>query len=317
MKTFKKTVVIIGLLTCPILFCKAGPTAPVDTTYTFTTSDSIHIPVKISGKGTPCLFVPGGPGGGFRSFEQLGGHNLESFLTMIYAEQRGAGSAQTARNYSMDRMLKDIDELRASLHIDQMYLMSHSFGGIILVNYAAKYPQHVKGIILVTSILHFFDKKLLAEQTEYGYTLLGKDTVIRSNDLDSLFKMNAAIRQSLSKHHLGYKFLTDSITSILALNRVDSLYPRTNDFGYAVLSPFLSGDHKMLYPEYYQDYTGLTSGITCPALVITGTRDHAVGPDHYKSFHFPRQKTDIIEGGHLLYYEENKAFVEAVKRFVN
>jgi len=53
------------------------------------------------------MFVPGGPGGGYLSFEQLGGKNLERSLTMIWMDQRGSGTAQNAKDYSMERMLMD------------------------------------------------------------------------------------------------------------------------------------------------------------------------------------------------------------------
>lgn len=46
--------------------------------FTYLTSDQIKTPVTVSGAGYPCMFVPGGPGGGFRSFEKLGGANLEN-----------------------------------------------------------------------------------------------------------------------------------------------------------------------------------------------------------------------------------------------
>lgn len=289
---------------------------PANISFTFTTSDNIQLPVKVSGNGAPCMFVPGGPGDSYISFEQLGGNHLEKYLTMIYMDQRGAGSAQNAADYSMDRMLKDMDEVREKLHIPKMYLLSHSFGGILLVNYAKKYPQHVLGLILTNSTLHFLNPQSMAESFRYGYNLLGKDTAITSTKQDTLFAADAQLRQKMRKAHVAYKFLTDSIQTIALLDKLDSLHPRTNDFAYKVLGPVIDKSQKMIYSEYYKDYTTLTTQISAPVLVINGTHDHAVGPDHYKHFKFPHQKTVQINGGHLLYYEENKKFVEAVQDFV-
>ncbi|TWR24560.1 alpha/beta hydrolase [Mucilaginibacter achroorhodeus] len=284
--------------------------------FNFVTSDHVSLPVKVSGKGDICMFVPGGPGGGYLSFEQLGGNKLEGFLTMIYMDQRGSGSAQNARDYSMDRLLKDMDDVRAKLGVDKMYLMSHSFGGVIMVNYAKKYPQHVKGLILVNSALYFFSPDALAEQISYGYKLLGKDTVIKAKNPDSLFAGDMAVRAKLSKVHLGYKLLTDSIKTIGVFDKLDSLHPRTNDFAYKILAPVLDKTKKMIYPEYFKDYNTITPDINVPVLVITGINDHAVGPNTYKLAKFPHQKVVKIDGGHLLYYENNSAFVDAVKNFI-
>ena len=189
MKIITRLSITIGILISSVRSSNATTRKLTDTNFTFITSDHIKIPIKIAGSGIPCMFIPGGPGGGYRSFEQLGGNKLEKFLTMIYADQRGSGSAQNATDYSMDRILKDIDELRSKLHIDRMYLISHSFGGIILVRYALKYPQHVKGIILANSTLHFFNTESMTEQIRYGYGLLGKDTIIRNHNVDTLFKI--------------------------------------------------------------------------------------------------------------------------------
>lgn len=314
MRSFNTLFFVLFMLTTAPAICNAQQLT--NTSFTLTTSDNIKLPVKVSGKGSPCMFVPGGPGDAYISFEQLGGNNLEKYLTMVYMDQRGAGSAQNASDYSMDRMLKDMDEVRAKLHIDKMYLLSHSFGGILLVNYAKKYPQHVLGLILVNSTLYFLSPAGLAEQFKYGYKLLGKDTSITSTNVDTLFDANGKLRQKMRKAHVAYKLLTDSIKTIVLLDKLDSLHPRTTDFGYKVMGPVIDKSQKMMYPEYYKDYTPLTTQINAPVLVINGTHDHAIGPDHYKLFKFPHQKVVQIDGGHLLYYEENKKFVEAVRQFV-
>ncbi len=41
-------------------------------------------------------------------------------------------------------------------------------------------------------------------------------------------------------------------------------------------------------------------------------KDHNIGPDHYKLFRFPNQRVQVIDGGHLLYYEMNDAFLKAI-----
>lgn len=305
---------------CVFIFCSCSNTQQnsqfPNTKFTFLTSDHIKLPVKVAGKGEACMFVNGGPGGGYISFEKLGGSSLEKSLTMVYMDQRGSGSAQNASNYSMERMLTDMDEVRAKLNIDKMYLMSHSFGGVLLINYAKKYPQHVKGLILANSSLYFFSPQSLKDQLLFGYKLLGTDTIIKTNNRDSLADANMVLRKKMSQKHVAYKLLTDSIKTIVALDKLDSIYPRTNDFAFAILGPVLDKRKKMIYPEYFKDYTPLSATIKAPTLIINGTKDHAVGPKHYKLFKFPNQTVVQINGGHLLYYEENQKFVDAVNKFV-
>ncbi|UCJ09791.1 alpha/beta hydrolase [Chitinophaga pendula] len=283
---------------------------------TLVTNDSISLRYKVSGKGMPCIFVHGGPGGGYLSFEKMGGDKLEDCLTMVYYDQRGSGSAPVAADYRLQRMVQDIEELRRRLGVDKILLMSHSFGGIILMEYALRYPQHVSGLILVNSTLHFLNGPSTAAQIEYGYHLLGKDTTIQETNPDSLFSMSLSVRSQMSKQRIGYKFLTEDINTIIKLDSLDERYPRTNDFANKLFEPIFDPSKPTKYPEYRKDYTEQTTAIKAPVLVITGKKDYAIGVAHYKRFRFPHQQVVPIDGGHLLYYENNAAFKNAVCRFV-
>ncbi|MBB6370855.1 alpha/beta fold hydrolase [Chryseobacterium shigense] len=275
----------------------------------FETSDHVRIKYEVSGKGEACIYIPGGPGQGYASFELLGGNNLEKNMQMIYMDQRGSGKSGTSENYHLEAMVQDIEELRQHLKLDKVFLLAHSFGGIIAVNYAKKYSQHTKGLILANITLHFLNNESLKEQIEYGNSLLQqKNKIISEDSLSSeLSKVSAALR----KKRIGYKFLTEDIETIKQMDKIDSLHPRIIDFGMAVISKPKD------FPEYYANYAPITKDIKVPTLIITGKRDKAVGTQHYKTFQFPDQKVVSIDGGHLLYYEKNKDFVNAVTGFVN
>lgn len=274
----------------------------------FETSDHVKIKYKVSGKGEACIYIPGGPGQGYPSFELMGGNNLEKNLRMIYMDQRGSGESDTSDNYHLDTMIQDIEELRQHLKLKKVFLLAHSFGGIIAVNYARKYPEYTKGLILANVTLHFLNDESVKEQIEYGNSLLQlKNRVIPKDSLSSeLSKVSSALR----KKRIGYKFLTEDIETIKESDKIDSLHPRIIDFGMAVISK------PKEFPEYYADYAPITRDIRVPVLIITGKNDKAVGTQHYKTFQFPNQKVVSIDGGHLLYYEKNKEFVKAVTHFV-
>lgn len=255
------------------------------------------------------MYIPGGPGQGYPSFELLGGNQLEKNLKMIYMDQRGSGESGKSDNYHLDSMVQDIEELRQHLKLDKVFLMAHSFGGIIAVNYVKKYPLHVKGLILANVTLHFLNDDSLKEQIEYGNLLLKQNT--KPVAKDSLSAELSKISQAMRSKRIGYKFLTEDIETIKEMDKIDSLHPRIIDFGMAVISKPKD------FPEYYTDYTPLTNRIKVPVLIITGKKDKAVGTQHYKKFKFPNQKVVPIDGGHLLYYEKNREFVNAVWDFVD
>jgi len=179
---------------------------------------------------------------------------------------------------------------------------------IVAVSYAKKYPQHTKGLILANVTLHFLNDESVKEQIEYGNSLL--QTLNKAIPKDSLSSELSKISSALRKKRIGYKFLTEDIETIKGMDKVDSLHPRIIDFGTAVISKPKD------FPEYYADYASVTKNIHVPVLIITGKKDKAVGTQHYKTFQFPNQKVVSIDGGHLLYYEKNKEFVNAVNSFV-
>jgi proline iminopeptidase len=275
----------------------------------FETSDHVRVKYKISGKGEACIYVPGGPGQGYPSFELLGGGALEKNMQIIYMDQRGSGESGKSENYHLDVMVQDIEELRQYLKLDKVFLLAHSFGGIIAVNYAKKYPQHTKGLILANITLHFLNNESVKEQIEYGNSLLKQPN--KAVPEDSLSGELSKISVALRKKRIGYKFLTEDIETIKQMDKIDSLHPRIIDFGMAVISKPKD------FPEYYTDHAPVTKDIHVPVLIITGKKDKAVGTQHYKTFQFPNQKVVSIDGGHLLYYEKNREFVNAVWNFIS
>ncbi|HEA20642.1 hypothetical protein LCGC14_1015630 [marine sediment metagenome] len=276
-----------------------------------TTQDSVKIRYKVSGRGLPCLYIHGGPGQGFDSFELMKGNGLEQNLTMIYYDQRGSGKSEKADNYHMDRLLSDIETLRQHLGIQKFYVLAHSFGGIIATAYAKKYPERVEGLILANCTLHFFNVENTKEQISFADSLLHKKTETITVDKDSLLPIFLNLRTALSQKKLGYRFITDDVNSIIKMEEIDSLHPRISDFGMDVIMK------PNKYPEYYKDYAPLTKEINAPTLVITGKDDHAVGTQHYRTFQFPNQTTKVLDGGHLLYYEDNADFIQTVWDFVD
>lgn len=268
------------------------------------TNDSIKLYTKKAGNGPIAIFIHGGPGAWSKSFEDLGGSNLENGLTMIYYDQRGCGRSEGSKNddYSLEKMLEDIEMIRQRYNANKVYLIAHSFGGILAVNYAQKYPDHIKGLIFVNSTLNLFYS--IQHQIDYMNSLLKTD--YKAVDTSQIIPTFKNVQSKFVEEGFIYKLLSDNKNNADLLNKIDSENP--SEFAFA---------QKALYiTDYQKDYTKITNQIKVPVLVISGTKDHAIGEDHFKSFNFPNQTIKEINGGHLLYYEKNKEFINTVFEFV-
>src|SRR5690606_14103442 len=264
------------------------------------TDDQINLYTKKAGNGPMAIFIHGGPGAWSKSFEDLGGSNLESQLTMIYYDQRGCGRSESSKNddYSLERMLKDIELIRQRYNADEVYLIAHSFGGILAVNYAQKYPDHIKGIILVNSTLNLFYS--IQHQIDYMNSLLKTDH--KAADASQIIPTFKKAQSEFVEEGFIYKLLSDNKNNADLLNKIDSENP----------SEFVFAQKALYIDDYQKAYTKTTNQIKFPVLVISGTKDHAIGEEHFKSFNFPNETIKEINGGHILYYEKNKEFINAV-----
>jgi proline iminopeptidase len=108
-------------------------------------------------KGTPVVFLHGGPGQGSTTFARFAGPPLERSHRMIYLDQRGSGRSEKhwAKQYSLDLMVDDLEQLRRLWRVERIAIVGHSFGTILALEYAARYPQHVSHLVLTGTVVDF------------------------------------------------------------------------------------------------------------------------------------------------------------------
>jgi proline iminopeptidase len=271
-----------------------------------TTSDGVKLFVKRSGKGLPVLFVHGGPGSTFVYFEVEGGNVLEKDVEMIYLDQRGCGSSSTPENgdFSLERLIQDFEEVREQLGIEQWVVLTHSFGGLMGVNYAHQYPESVKGLVLLNSVVslpHALQSSITASINLLE--LNPEDYPQEKRTVDLLF---------------GEMFNQLHAKGIIHKLWFDSAQAKAHDDSVMMNTPLnrAFANNALQIPEYHKDYFPITAEIKTPVLVVHGSRDYAVGPDHPNYMLFPNMEVKMVEGGHALYLEHNEAFYEAVSPFL-
>jgi proline iminopeptidase len=300
------------LLVCLLLLTGPGqswaqtkPTTRSNGPTTLLTSDSVQLFVQVAGKGTPCVFVHGGPGAGSYSFEKLGGNQLEDQLRMVYVDQRGSGrSGSSARkDYSMARMVQDLEELRQHLGLQKWVVMAHSFGGTIATAYATKYPERVQALVLVNSVLH--PSASLEAMLQYGTSLL--PAAEQPNPNIPMMQRFGMVMGALQQKKLAYQLQYSADSLAARASRAVRAVPTNQDFATQVFSGRL--------PDYGQDYAPATAQLTMPTLVIVGQDDRTTGATP-QSFRFPKQQTVTLPGKHYSFLEQPVQFRQAVVSFV-
>jgi pimeloyl-ACP methyl ester carboxylesterase len=120
-------------------------------TRTFRSYDGTRLACHLLGAGPPVLCVPGGPGRASSYLRDLAG--LSASRTLVMLDNRGTGMSafpDDPTTLAADRLPDDVEALRHELGIDAAALLGHSAGSIVAALYAARHPEHVRGLVLVT-----------------------------------------------------------------------------------------------------------------------------------------------------------------------
>lgn len=125
-------------------------------TRSFASYDGLRLSYTRQGRGQPLVCVPGGPGRDPGYLGDLGGLDREAERELVFLELRGTGASAVPADpasYRCDQMTEDVDALRAHLGLDQIDLLGHSAGGDLALLYAARYPERIARLVLVTPAL--------------------------------------------------------------------------------------------------------------------------------------------------------------------
>jgi proline iminopeptidase len=133
----------------------------------FASYDGTEISYRAAGDGPPLVCLPGGPGRAADYLGDLGG--LSRSHRLILLDPRGVGASDDPADpatFRVDRLVADVEALRAHLGRDRMALLGHSAGAILATLYAAAFPERLSRLVLVTPGLAALGIGLTVEQFE-------------------------------------------------------------------------------------------------------------------------------------------------------
>jgi proline iminopeptidase len=103
-----------------------------------------------SGK-TKLLLLHGGPAFTHNYLEAMESFLPEAGIEMYYYDQLGCGNSDIPDDpslWTLDRYCEEVEEVRRGLGLDNFVLFGHSWGGILAMEYALKYQQHLKSLVI-------------------------------------------------------------------------------------------------------------------------------------------------------------------------
>jgi proline iminopeptidase len=261
---------------------------------------------KVSGRGPVCILpTPGwGPSSELYYMKMK---PLESLFTMIYLDTRGSGRSERPdpHAYTMHDFVADIEGLRRHLGVSTVWLMGHSDGGPMILNYAFEYSDRVQGMILVDAPV--------------GNTSRSNDRIqrmqLRKNEpwFDSAFS-------AFQKRPTTQKEFESNTQSILpfffASN--ENLEKNRDVFGKISLS-FEAQRGRGQSDQSSADLAVYLPAMKIPTLIVVGSDDFICPPPAAEYLHreIAHSKLLLIENaGHFPWLEQPEQFFGGMQAFL-
>ncbi|PTL75553.1 alpha/beta fold hydrolase [Vitiosangium sp. GDMCC 1.1324] len=260
----------------------------------------------------PVLFLHGGPGYNSYSFARLMGTRLEKSRRMVYLDQRGCGRSERPWDgrYSLEVLVADLEALRQELGVERWVLMGHSFGGTLALEYAARHPEHVAGMVYVSGfsdaassfatwkreLERLYPGRLAAaaspeDPSDYGQVM----RALRGVDAQAFFNQ-------LQFHNATYLQMQDAVDAESGLSN-------TGEMSRALFSTEL--------PRYR---FSASAHVTAPVLVVGGRYDNSIGLESIQALAKTLPHATFLEyeqSGHFPYLEEADRFARDVTQFLS
>tara|TARA_B100000780_G_C21059101_1_gene425615 strand:- start:88 stop:1110 length:1023 start_codon:yes stop_codon:yes gene_type:complete len=270
---------------------------------------------------TKVLLLHGGPGATHEYFEAADSYFPNAEVEYYYYDQLGSGNSDNPEDPSLwetERFVEEVEQVRIALGLDatNFILLGHSWGGILATEYALKYQENLKGLIISNMVAS------IPEYMKYAEEVLGP-------------QMPAEVLSEIKALEAAGEY-----TSVRYLSLIEEhYYPEhvlrrpLNEWPEPVNRSF----SKMNYPLYLKmqgpsefgvvgdatlkdwDRTGDLHRITVPTLSV-GAQYDTMDPEGMKRIADSVQNGTFLycpEGGHMTMYDDADRYFNGIIAFLN
>ena len=268
--------------------------------------NGVSLSVNVIGQGDPLVLMHGGPG--VDQTTMLPFKSLADQFTLIFYDHRCNGRSTGAEVSTMtwENLTADADALRETLGFERWAVLGHSFGGMVALEYALRYPHSLSHLILVDTC---GDSQWVHENAPN--TLARRGFNARTVALARRFfngqiepkEMNQAMQKfgSAYYHHPTLWLMAREIGVGLRMKT----RPEALIYGFSHLLSNWNVMHRL-------------GEIAVPTLVMGGRHDFQFPPEHQTSLAAGIQDAHlriIEDAGHNAHSERTNAVVEAIRQF--
>ena len=264
------------------------------------------------------LLLHGGPGMTHEYFEAFDSFLPAAQVEYYYYDQLGSyysDQPDAPDLWTIPRAVEEVEQVRQALGLDRQnfYLLGHSWGGILALEYALKYQQHLKGLVISNMMAS------IPAYNEYAAKVLmpamDQAALAEVRQLDAAGKYtDPRYMDLLMRHHYVYHVLR--IPTDQWPDPVNRAFKHLNQAIYVPLQgPSELGASGLLLNW---DRTADLRRLAVPTLVI-GARHDTMDPAHMEmmSKAIPRGRYLFLpNGSHLAMYDDQQNYMKGLIAFL-
>lgn len=263
------------------------------------------------------LLLNGGPGMSHEYFECMESFLPKEGIEFIYYDQLGTGFSDNPNDTTMwdlPRYVEEVEQVRVALKLnkDNFYLLGHSWGGILAMQYALKYQNNLKGIVV---------SNMMASCPKYGEYSKVLQSQLNPDVLKSIQDLEAKKDYSNPKYMelLMANFYNQHILR-LPVNEWPE--PVTRSMGRLNQSLYITmqGPSEMGLSGKltHWDVSRELKNISVPTLVI-GAKYDTMDPEYMKWMATQFQKGTYLhcaKGSHMSLYDDQQTYMKGLIDFL-
>ncbi|MEJ8756052.1 proline iminopeptidase-family hydrolase [Pontibacter sp. H259] len=266
------------------------------------------------------LLLHGGPGGTHEAFECFDSYLPKEGIEYYYYDQLGSHYSDQPKDTSLwniPRFVEEVEQVRKALNLDKsnFYLLGHSWGGILATEYALKYQDNLKGLIISNMVSSIPDYNKYADEVlgpQMPKEVLAEVKQIEAkNDFTNPRYMELLMPHFYTKHALRLPLEQWPDPVMRMFNHMNqTVYVQMqgpSEFGIRGNASLLNWDRSKDLP-----------GIKVPTLTIGGAHD-TMDPKHmeWMATQFPNgQYLHCANGSHMSFYDDQKTYFAGLVKFI-
>ena len=263
------------------------------------------------------LLLHGGPAMTHEYFEASDSYLPSAGIEYYYYDQLGSFYSDQPDEpdlWQVDRFVDEVEQVRIELGLDadNFFLLGHSWGGILATEYALKYQQHLKGLVISNMM------SSIPAYNEYARTVLmpamDQEQLARIKSLEASGDTETAEYMSLLHDHY--------VAHVLRMPSSQWPEPVIRSLNHANRSIYvpMQGPSELGASGILAnwDRTDSQKDIQVPTLVIGATYD-TMDPRHMEEMagRFPNGRFLLCpNGGHMAMYDDQATYYRGLIDFI-